>query len=109
MVIEYRPSNIVLPNITVQEKYSNDVLVSYVLTANDGYVMYDTTATDTEPKIDEETGETIEVPVTYYFRQATYPVRVPVENWTYVAVLESTVDENYIFGGGGNDSDHEIA
>ena len=105
MAIEYRPSNIALPNITIQEKYLNDVLISHVLTADEGYVIYDTSANDAELKTDPETGEAIEVPVIYYYRQATIPINVPVENWTWVAVLESTVDENYIFGGG---NDHEV-
>lgn len=97
MAIELRPSSIVLPNITVQEKYSNDTLISHVLTANGGYVMYDTSDETMEPAVDPETGEPIidpetgvfvEVPVTYYYQQATIPVRIPVENWTWVAVLE---------------------
>ena len=96
-------TDITLPNITVQRKYADGVLMAYRLTANDGYVMYDTAANDTETNLDPETGMEIEYPVIYYYRQVTYPVRIPVENWTHVAVLESTVDENYIFGGGGND------
>lgn len=104
MAIEYVPSaNITLPNITVEEVLQDDVLIGHRLTANEGYVIYDTNANDVD--YDPETLEPI--PVILYFRQATIPVRVPVENWGWVAVLESTVDENYIFGGG--DNDHEIA
>ena len=106
MAVELRPSDITLPNITVEDKYDDGELISHVLTANDGYVMYDTTATDTDMQYDPETGEYIEVPVTYYYRQVTYPVRVPVANWTFVAVLESTVPPDMIFGGG---NDHVIA
>lgn len=87
-----------LPNITVEEKRADGVLMSHRLTANDGYVMYDRNANDTMR--DPETME--EIPVTYYYRQATIPVRVPFENWGMVAVLESEVDENYIFGGDTN-------
>ena len=114
MAIEYRPSSIVLPNITVREKYLNDVLISHVLTANEGYVMHDTSDQLTEiardpetgePIIDPETGGYVEVPVIHYFREATIPVRIPVENWTWVAVLESEVPADQIFGGG---DDHEI-
>ena len=112
MSIEYRPSTeITLPNITVDEVRQDGVIIGYRLTANEGYVIYDTSANDVEPKtdpetgepiIDPETGEVVEIPVIYYFVQVTIPVNVPVGNW--VAVLESTVDENYIFGGG---NDHE--
>ena len=97
---------ITLPNITVEEKYADGVLISHRLTANEGYVIYDTSANDVEYETNPETGEDIEIPVIYYYRQVTYPIRVPVENWDYVAVLESTVDEDYIFGGGDN-NDHE--
>lgn len=91
---------ITLPNITVEEKYADGVLMSHRLTANGGYVIYDTSDESVEPAIDIETGDYIldeegnfvEVPVTYYFRQATIPIRVPVENWTWVAVLESATD-----------------
>ena len=115
MAIELRPSNITLPNITVKAKYRDDILISHVLTANEGFVIYDTAANDVEPKtdpetgdliVDPETGAVIEIPVIYYCREVTIPINVPVENWTWVAVLESTVDENYIFGGG---NDHETA
>lgn len=116
MAITLNPSSITLPNITVYEVIQDGTIIGYRLIANDGYVMYDTTANDTgaliDPEtgdfvIDPETGDIVEVPVTYYYREVTYPVRVPIENWSWVAVLESTVDENYIFGGG--DEDHEIA
>lgn len=96
-------TTITLPNITVEEKYVDGELLAHRLTANEGYVMYDRNANDTE--YDPSTG--LETPVTYYCRQATMNIRVPVENWGWVAVLESTVDENYIFGGG-NEPEHEV-
>lgn len=96
-------TDINLPNITVERKYADGVQTAYRLTANSGYVMYDTTENATE--FDPDTGE--EIPVIYYYRQVTYPVRYSPNTWTYVAVLESSVDENYIFGGGDN-NDHEV-
>ena len=116
MAIEFIPStSIALPNITVYELLQDGVLRGHRLTANEGYVIYDTSANEVEPKIDPETGDlvfdehgnVIEIPVTYYFRQATIPVNVPVENWTWVAVPESDVPADHIFGGG-NKPDHEI-
>jgi hypothetical protein len=62
--------------------------------------MYDTAANDIAPMPDPETGEIIPVPITYYFREAVIPIRYPVETWTWVAVLESTVPADQIFGGG---------
>lgn len=92
-----------LPNITVEEKRADGVLKAHRLTVHDGYIMYDSNANDTE--IDPETME--EVPVTYYYRQATVNIRVPFENWGWVAVPRSEVDENYIFGGS-DEPNHEV-
>lgn len=106
MVIIYElATDIVMPNISVERSYTDGVLKAYRITANEGYVIYDTTAENLE--WDEETGT--EIPVNYYFRQATFTVVMPVTLWqnAWVAVLENTVDENYIFGGGDNNS-HEV-
>lgn len=100
-------SSITLPNIAVDEKYVDGVLKAHRLTANEGYVMYDTSDETTEPAIDPETGDfivdpetglVVEVPVIYYYRQVTIPIRVPVENWTWIAVPESEVPADKIFG-----------
>lgn len=98
-------TDIVIENITVQRKFVDGTLSAYRLTANSGYVMHDTTRNDTElnPDNPEE-----EIPVTYYYRSATISARYAPETWVnnWVAVLESSVDENYIFGGGDNNN-HE--
>ena len=94
--ITYNPSAITLPNITVDEVLKDGVLTGHRLTANEGYVIYDTSDTFTEPTVDPETGDfifdengnVIEIPVIYYFRETVIPVRIPVENWTLVAVAE---------------------
>ena len=97
MSIKYNPSNINLPNISVDEVLDDDVVIGYRLTANEGYVIYDTSDETTEPAIDPETEEPVvdpetglfvEVPVTYYSKEAVIPARIPVENWTWVAVAE---------------------
>lgn len=94
-------TDIILPNITVERAYVNNELKAYRLTANAGYVMYRTDANDVT--IDPDTLE--EIPITYYYRQASMNVRVPIENWTWVAVPESDAPADNIFGGG--DNDHE--
>ena len=91
--ITFEPSTITLPNITVTEKYADGVLSAYRLTANEGYVMYDTAANDIAPMPDPETGEIIPVPITYYFREATIPINVPLEKWSWRAVREETAAE----------------
>lgn len=102
MVIEYaRSTTITLPNITVEEVLQDGVVRGYRLTADEGYVVYDTAANDVEPKEDPETGDYIfdedgnivEVPVIHYFRQVTVPVNLPLEKWSWRAVREETAAE----------------
>jgi hypothetical protein len=97
-------TDIVIENITVQRKFVDGNLSAYRLTANSGYVMHDKTENNTEfnPDTMEET------PVIYYYRSATIAARYAPETWVndWEAVLESSVDENYIFGGG-NNPEHE--
>lgn len=105
--MEYRISaeHNIYPNITVEEGYYEETpatIERYKITANSGYVFYDTTENRTE--LDPETDE--EVPVTYYFRLAYLVPNFNFANFPFVAVPESEVDENYIFGGG--DNDHEV-
>jgi len=120
MAIKYRESteHNIYPNITVDERYDDTnptVITGFRVTANDGYVYYDRNAQDTELQVDPETGDyvydpetglPVEVPVTYYYRIKYLVRNYNFDNFPYVAVLRSTVDENYIFGGGNND--HEV-
>jgi hypothetical protein len=91
------------PNISIYNRLRDGVLAGYKALPNEGYVMYDRNANDTE--FNPETGE--EMPVTYYRTIALLPLNANFDNFPYVAVLRSEVDENYIFGGGDN-NDHEI-
>lgn len=92
------------PNITIFKQVRNEdnVQVAWRANANDGYVFYDPNAGNTE--WNEELFE--EVPVNYYYREANIPLRFNFDNFPYVAVPESEVDENYIFGVG--DNNHEV-
>lgn len=92
--ITFEPAtDITLSNITVQKVLSDGTLIGYRLTANDGYVMYDTSDDYTITDPDGNTYEEI-----HYFRQATIPKSVPVENWTWVAVPETDVPADQIYG-----------
>lgn len=89
-----------IPNITVYNKLEDGVLYGYHVIPNEGYVMYDSTANDTEPILDEngdfmldENGEMIVRPTIYYCRLAGVPLRLPNKPYDYVAVLESGVPE----------------
>ena len=83
------------------------VLSSYRARPVEGYVMYNTLSTDTEMKYNPETGMMEEVPVRYYCVLAGIPKTFNFDNFPYIAVLRSEVDENYIFGVG-DTNDHEV-
>lgn len=86
-------TDIIFPNISVYRKYENGEHCAYEVYPNDGYVMYDTTIKDYEI-IDPDSPP---VPTIYYYTWVTFPKTSNFENFTWVAVLKSTVDENYIF------------
>lgn len=92
----------IYPNITVRQVLRDSVFTGWRINPNEGYVFYDTNANNTE--LDPETEE--EIPVIYYYTEADLNPRYNWDNFSYVAVLRSEVDENYIFGGG--DNDHEV-
>lgn len=91
----------IYPNLTVCERRADGVLKGWRVTPNDGYVMYDSTeeGTKTHPI-------TFEEGATYYYTYAGFPLNYNWNNFTWVAVLRSEVDENCIFGVG--DNDHEV-
>ncbi|MBQ8552301.1 MAG: hypothetical protein IJ428_05770 [Clostridia bacterium] len=84
------------PNITVYKSFNDGVHNGYRVNSNDGYVMYDKSANNTE--LDPET--MMEVPVIYYYRVMHCPLNYNFANFTWVAVPRDSVDENYIFGAG---------
>lgn len=95
-------TEIVIPNITIERQYINDVHTGYRLTPNEGYVLH-SPSRDVEVE-DPMTGEThIEQ---YYYRMCSIPKAKPVSAWDWHAVLESSVPPDMIFGGGNND--HEV-
>lgn len=96
-------TNYNFPHIDIYNRLCDGVLSGYQAISHDGYVMYDTTANNTET--DPETME--EIPVTYYYTLRGFPKTFNFNNFTWVAVPRDSVDENYIFGGGDN-NDHEV-
>lgn len=75
------------PKIEVYEILKNGVLSSYQARPIEGYVMYDTSATDVEE----------DMPVTYYYKMVGLPKDYIFDNFNWVAVPRNIVDENYIF------------
>lgn len=96
-------TNFNFPNIDIINIYKDGVLNGYEAKPQEGYVMYDTN--DETVEINPETG--ILEPVTYYYTLAGFPLAYNFDNFSWVAVPRSEVDENYIFGGG-DDNDHEV-
>lgn len=84
----------VYPNLTIYRKFKDGVHYAWKMTANEGYVFYDTSENNTE--IDPDTME--ERPVIYYHTIASFPLNYNWDNFPYVAVPRDSVDENYIFG-----------
>ena len=97
----------IYPNLTVYDRLADGMPAGWRVNANEGYVMYDSTANDVEYETNPETGEDIEIPVTYYYTLAIHPRTFNWNNFSWVAVPRDSVDENYIFGGG-NNNDHEV-
>lgn len=97
----------IYPNLTVCKRLVDGVHNGWRVTANDGYVFYFTNDNNTE-LVEDEYGNWVEVPVTYYYRITYLPQMYNWANFDLVAKLESEVENpNHIFGGG--DNDHEIA
>lgn len=86
-------ADIIFPNISVYRDYRDGIHYGYEVYANNGYVMYDTTANDYERPEPDGTP----VLTTYYYTWITFPKNFNFANFTWMAVLKSTVDENYIF------------
>ena len=88
-------------NLTVYERRRDGVLSGWKVNPNDGYVLYDTAANDVEY---DENGN--EFSVTYYYTEVIMPNNTNWDNFSWAAVLRSSVDENYIFGL--PDEEHEV-
>lgn len=86
----------IYPNITVRQVLRNGEFTGWRINPNEGYVFYDINENNTT--LNPDTMEL--VPVIYYYTEADLNPRYNWDNFSYVAVLRSEVDENYIFGGG---------
>ena len=92
----------IYPNLTVEDRFRDGVTSGWRVTANEGYVFYDTTEENFE--LDENGNE---VPVIYYYTLMMFSQYFNWANFSLVAVPRDSVDENYIFGVGDN-SNHEV-
>lgn len=94
-------TNFNFPNINIFNVLKDGVQTRYEVIPYEGYVMYDSNDNTTEPDPNDPLNE---IPVTYYYTLAGLPLNYNFNNFSWVAVLRSEVDENYIFGG---DNNHE--
>lgn len=84
----------IYPNITVCKRLCDGVLSGWRITANEGYVMYDTE--EDNSYVDPDTNELVS-PI-YYYTAAHKPATYNWNNFHYVAVPRSSVPEDMIFG-----------
>ncbi len=91
------------PNIDVYKRFRDGEHVQYKVVPQEGYVIYNTT----EEHWEQDSPESEPYLVTHYYTAAYLTPNYNFDNFPYVAVLRSEVDENYIYGGG-DDNDHEI-
>lgn len=90
------------PNIDIYKKLKDGVHSAWRVYPQEGYVMYDTNDQNYIPNPDNEMEL---IPATFYYTMAGLPLNYNFDNFSWVAVLRSEVDENFIFGGG--DKDYE--
>lgn len=91
------------PHIDIYKRFYDGVHSAYVAYPHEGYVMYSPSKDMIEIE-DPDTGETtIEI---YYCRMVGMPLNWNPTTFDYIAVLESDVPADHIFGGGNND--HEV-
>lgn len=79
------------PNLTVYDTMSDNAVVGWKITANEGYVFYDTNEETFELN---DKGE--ELPVTYYYAECYLPNHLNWNTFSLVAVERETVEEKYI-------------
>lgn len=83
-------TDITFPHIEVYRKYRDGEHYGYKIVPEEGYLMYDTSCNDMI--YDPETGT--DVPHISYCRVAHAPLNFDFDNFTWVAVLESEIDED---------------
>ena len=90
-------------HIDIYKRFYDGVHNSYSAYPHEGYVMY-SPSKDVFVTEDPETGE--EVTEIYYCRMVGMPLNWNPATFDYVAVLESEVPADHIFGGG--EPEHEV-
>ena len=82
-------TDIIFPHFIIYRRYADGEHCGYRLAMEEGYAFYDTT----EENWQQDSPDSEPYQVTYYYTMAYLPLRFNFDNWTYVAVLRSEVDE----------------
>lgn len=90
---EEKASYLNFPNITVQMRLRDGVPCAYIATADDGYVIYDTSAENYEQKSPDSDPEKI----IHYHSKIICPLSYDFSKFSWEAVSKETVPEKYIF------------
>lgn len=101
---EQLANDITFPHIDIYRRYKDGVHDSYRVAPQEGYVFYDTTE---EQHMYQDSPESEPYYKTHYYTIAYLPLRFNFDNFSYVAVPRSEVEEDYIFGGNG-EPEHEV-
>ena len=80
-------------NITVHKRYRDGELCAYIASADEGFVMFDTTAENYE----QESPESEPVKVNHYYTRVIFPLSTNFEKFSWEAVEKSAINEKYLF------------
>lgn len=83
-------TNFNFPNIDIFNILRDGVQTRFEAVPHEGYVIYDSAANDMEP--DPENPE-LEIPVTYYYTGAGFPLSYNFDNFSWKAVNEGADSE----------------
>ncbi len=90
---EEKEKNLVFPNITIERRLRNGQPCAYIASADDGYVIYDTSAENyIQDSPDAEPQKVI-----HYHSRIICPLNFDFSNFTWAAVPVDEANPNYIF------------
>lgn len=90
---EEKATNLNFPNITVQTRLRDGEPCAYIAVANDGYVIYDTTAENYEQKSPDTDPEK----VIHYYNKIICPLSYDFNKFPWEAVPIDSASSNHIF------------
>lgn len=80
------------PNIKIYDRLVDGVKRGWRANANEGYVFYD----PNEIYYEQESPDSEPIEVNHYFTERSFPPNYDMANFSLIAVLRSSVNEEYI-------------